>query len=82
MRTVGAGPHHGPEHVRQVEQVVIDALVDLGVPAGRVGRMAAYPGVWIDPSSPGTGPDGPRKVGRHRGPHGPRAAPPTASAST
>ncbi|HEX7444477.1 MAG TPA: lipoyl(octanoyl) transferase LipB, partial [Acidimicrobiales bacterium] len=62
VRSVGAGPHHGPEHVRQVEQVVIDALVSLGVPAGRVGRMASYPGVWIDPSSPGTGPDGPRKV--------------------
>jgi len=62
VRSVGAGPHHGPEHVRQVEQVVIDALVNLGVPARRVGRMASYPGVWIDPSSTGTGSDGPRKV--------------------
>jgi lipoic acid synthetase len=60
--TVGTGPHRGPEHVRHVEQVVIDALVSLGIPADRVGRMSAYPGVWIDPNSPGTGPDGPRKV--------------------
>ena len=62
VRTVGSGPHHGPEHVRQVEQVVIDALVALGVPAERVGRMASYPGVWIDPGSDGTGPGGPRKI--------------------
>jgi lipoyl synthase len=62
IRTVGAGPHHGPEHVRQVEQVVIDALVALGVPTDRVGRMAAYPGVWIDPGAEGTGADGPRKI--------------------
>ena len=62
IRSVGEGPHRGPEHVRQVEQVVIDALVNLGVPAPRIGRMASYPGVWINPSSSGTGPDGPRKV--------------------
>ena len=62
VRTVGAGPHRGPDHVRQVEQVVIDALVALGVPAHRVGRMARYPGVWIDPSATGAGPEGPRKV--------------------
>ena len=62
IRTVGAGPHHGPMHVRQVEQVVIDALVALGVPADRVGRMDDYPGVWIDPAASGAGTDGPRKV--------------------
>ena len=62
IRTVGPGPHRGPEHVRQVEQVVIDALVALGVPVGRVGRMAEFPGVWIDPSATGTGAAGPRKV--------------------
>ena len=62
IRSVGAGPHHGPDHVRQVEQVVIDALVGLGVPADRVGRRADFPGVWFDPSAPGTGVDGPRKV--------------------
>jgi len=62
VRTVGRGPHHGPEHVRQVEQVVIDALVALGVPADRVGRKPDHPGVWIDPIVPGSGPDGPRKI--------------------
>jgi lipoic acid synthetase len=62
VRTVGTGPHHGPEHVRRVEQVVIDALVALGVPSDRVGRRPGFPGVWIDPDAPGTGPDGPRKI--------------------
>jgi lipoic acid synthetase len=62
IRTLGSGPHLGPEHVRQVEQVVIDALVALGVPADRVGRMAAYPGVWMDPDGTRTGSDGPRKI--------------------
>ena len=62
VRSVGRGPHHGPEHVRQVEQVVIDALVTLGLPADRVGRKPDLPGVWIDPDAPGTGPRGPRKI--------------------
>jgi lipoic acid synthetase len=34
-------------HVAAVEQVVIDALADLGLPGA--GRLAEYPGVWIDP---------------------------------
>jgi len=62
LRTVGAGPHHGPAHVREVEEVVIGALVRLGLPVGRVGRLGGYPGVWIDPATTGTGADGPRKV--------------------
>jgi lipoic acid synthetase len=33
-----------PEHVRNVESVVIDALQDLGLAAA---RRAGYPGVWI-----------------------------------
>jgi lipoic acid synthetase len=45
--TVGAGLHRGPEHVRQVEQVVIDALVTLGLRPGDVGRLDGYPGVWV-----------------------------------
>src|SRR3954447_20290946 len=32
-------------YVRSVEQLVIDALADLGVTAGRLDR---YPGVWIE----------------------------------
>jgi lipoic acid synthetase len=62
IRTVGAGPHHGPEHVRQVEEVVIGALVALGIPEERVGRLEGYPGVWIDPRSSGEGDAGPRKI--------------------
>jgi lipoic acid synthetase len=62
IRSVGAGPHRGPGHVRQVEEVVIGALVALGVPADRVGRLEGFPGVWMDP---GTGADArgePRKI--------------------
>jgi lipoic acid synthetase len=42
------------EHVRNVEQLVIDALAGFGVTAG---RLADYPGVWVDAH----GPD-PRKI--------------------
>ena len=61
IRSVGDGPHRGPEHVRQVEDVVIGALVALGVPEARVGRMDGYPGVWIDPPA-AEGDRGPRKI--------------------
>jgi lipoic acid synthetase len=61
VRTVGGGPHRGPKHVREVEQVVIDSLVALGLPASGVGRLPGYPGVWVGlgdaPGSPG-----PRKI--------------------
>ncbi len=69
--TVGAGLHRGPDHVRRVEQVVIDALVGLGLGADDVGRLDGYPGVWVgldrhraDPST-ATGEAGtrPRKIG-------------------
>ncbi|HLM63855.1 MAG TPA: lipoyl synthase [Acidimicrobiales bacterium] len=42
-------------YVRSVEQLVIDALSDLGLPTA--GRLREYPGVWIEPES-----DHPRKV--------------------
>ena len=42
-------------YVRSVEQLVIDALGDLGL--GGVGRLHDYPGVWVDPES-----DNPRKI--------------------
>ncbi len=61
--TVGPGLHRGPEHVRRVEQVVIDALVALGAPASTVGRLDGYPGVWVGIDEPGRpGMRGPRKV--------------------
>ena len=36
-------------YVRSVEQLVIDALGELGL--DDVGRLADYPGVWVEPSS-------------------------------
>jgi lipoyl synthase len=42
-------------YVRSIEQLIIDALSDLGLP--RVGRLDRYPGVWADPDS-----DNPRKI--------------------
>ncbi len=42
------------EHVRNVEQLVIDALASFGVSAG---RLDEYPGVWVDASGPN-----PRKI--------------------
>ena len=61
--SVGPGPHRGTEHVRLVEQVVIDALIALGMPATSVGRLAGYPGVWagLDEDG-GPGSSGPRKI--------------------
>ncbi len=44
------GPGATPSYVRSVEQVVIDACADLGLPT--VGRLDGYPGVWVDPGGP------------------------------
>ncbi len=43
--SVPTGPSSVPNHVHAVEQVVIDALAELGLAAGRLG---GYPGVWVD----------------------------------
>ncbi|HUA94004.1 MAG TPA: lipoyl synthase [Acidimicrobiales bacterium] len=58
--TVDDDPAAGKDHVRRLEQVVIDALYDLGVGerVGGVGRLPGHPGIWL-----GTGSDHPRKVG-------------------
>jgi lipoic acid synthetase len=37
-------------YVRSVEQLVIDALADVGLPGA--GRLGGYPGVWVDPDGP------------------------------
>ena len=42
-------------YVRSVEQLLIDALADVGLPGA--GRLKEYPGVWVDPAS-----DDPRKI--------------------
>jgi lipoyl synthase len=53
------GDRHGMAdtvaYVRSVEQVLIDALADVGLPDA--GRLGEYPGVWVDPEG-----DNPRKV--------------------
>ena len=64
--SVGPGLHQGPGHVRRVEQVVIDALVALGVRPEEVGRLPGFPGVWIGldeaADATGSGPARPRKI--------------------
>jgi len=50
-----AGPADTVAHVRNVEQLVIDALSELDLP--NTGRLAEYPGVWVDPDGPN-----PRKI--------------------
>jgi lipoyl synthase len=42
-----AGPADTVAYVCSVEQLVIDTLADLGVDGA--GRLAGYPGVWLDP---------------------------------
>jgi lipoic acid synthetase len=44
-----------PAHVHAIEQLVIDALGDLGL--GGASRLRGYPGVWIDAEGPA-----PRKI--------------------
>ena len=61
--TVGPGPHRGRAHVHRVEQVVIDALVALGLDRSAVGRLEGFPGVWVGlDEEPQTGAPGPRKI--------------------
>jgi lipoic acid synthetase len=44
----GGGMADTVAYVRAVEQVLIDALADLGLPGA--GRLREHPGVWIDPT--------------------------------
>ncbi len=46
---VPTAPRSVPSHVHGIEQVVIDTLAELGVQAG---RLAGYPGVWVDAEGP------------------------------
>ncbi len=63
VTSVGPGPHHGPEHVHRVEQLLIDALVAIGLPPSGVGRLDGYPGVWVGLDETGDpGSTGPRKI--------------------
>jgi lipoic acid synthetase len=63
LLTVGPGLQHGRSHVHRVEDVVIEALVSLGLDPADVGRLDGYPGVWVgldEDVAPGS--VGPRKV--------------------
>jgi lipoic acid synthetase len=51
----GGGMADTVAYVRSVEQLIIDALADLGLPGA--GRLHDYPGVWVEPHS-----DHPRKI--------------------
>ena len=54
----GSGRHGMADtvaYVRSVEQLIIDALADVGLPGA--GRLREYPGVWVDPEG-----DDPRKI--------------------
>ena len=51
----GGGMADTVAYVRSVEQLVIDALVELGLPD--VGRLHDFPGVWVEP-----GGERPRKI--------------------
>ena len=61
--TVGPGLLHGRSHVRHVEDVVITALVSLGMDPAGVGRLEGYPGVWVGlDEDVAAGAAGPRKI--------------------
>lgn len=45
--SVPMGPGAIPAYVHAVEQLVIEALADLGLPG--TGRLAGSPGVWVEP---------------------------------
>ena len=53
--SVDLGPGAIPAHVHGIEDLVIEALGDLGL--SEVGRLAGYPGVWVEPDG-----DVPRKI--------------------
>lgn len=55
ITTVADDPSAGPDHVHRLEQVVIEALADVGLPGAST--VAEYPGVWID-----AGGSSPRKI--------------------
>ena len=57
LLSVPMGSRAIPCYVHKIEQVVIDALGDLGMDARRLGRLDAFPGVWVDPDGPS-----PRKI--------------------
>ena len=57
----GGGMADTAAYVHGVEQVVIDALADLGLPGA--GRLDRFPGVWVDADG-----EAPRKIAADKGP--------------
>ncbi len=51
----GGGMADTVAYVRSIEQLIIDTLAELGIT--NAGRLAKFPGVWLDPDS-----DAPRKI--------------------
>ncbi|HLH46047.1 MAG TPA: lipoyl(octanoyl) transferase LipB, partial [Acidimicrobiales bacterium] len=45
IRSIPVAPRATPLYVHGVEQLVIDALADVGLPGA--GRLDGYPGVWV-----------------------------------
>ena len=60
--SVLSGPSATPCYVHEVEQIVIDVLVKVGLP--NVGRLDGFPGVWVDPHG-----SNPRKISCRRARH-------------
>ena len=48
--SVPSGPGATPAYVHELEQLVVDALAELGLPGA--GRLPGYPGVWLDVDGP------------------------------
>ena len=61
----GGGMADTVAYVRSVEQLVIDALADLGLPGA--GRLDGYPGVWVDPEATTPARSPPSACGSTRG---------------
>lgn len=55
IRNIPLGKRAMPSYVHSIEQILIDSLIEMGLPSA--GRLEGYPGVWIDAAR-----DNPRKI--------------------
>ncbi len=53
--SISMRPNIVPDYIHMIEQIIIDALTDLGLQ--EVGRLEGYPGVWVAPTG-----NRPRKI--------------------
>ena len=74
---IAAGKRRGgwptPPRRAAVEQLLIDALAELGLPDA--GRLPSYPGVWVDADGPTPAQDRRDRRAPHAGPHDARLRP-------